>query len=136
MAMNVGPSNDDDDVMIEVNMTPLIDVMLVLIIMFIITIPTPNNAININMPNGNPPPSAHKPVVVDLRIDALGKIFWNDTPLPDKAALEARFNGVVKESDQDSIKLKPDAKTDYKDVAMVMALAQRLGITKIGIVAS
>lgn len=75
MAMNVG-SNKDDDVMLDVNMTPLIDVMLVLLIMFIITIPIPNNAININLPNGNPPPNQDQPLEpINLRIDPQGKIF-------------------------------------------------------------
>lgn len=91
MGMNVG-SNNDDDVMLEVNMTPLIDVMLVLIIMFIITIPAPNNAININLPNGTPPPTNEKPPeVIDVRIDAAGKVFWNNQQVSDRKALETFF---------------------------------------------
>ena len=130
MGMNVG-SNNDDDVMLEVNMTPLIDVMLVLIIMFIITIPAPNNAININLPNGTPPPTNEKPPeVIDVRIDAVGKVFWNNQEVSDRKALETLFQG------QDQIKLKPDQMAEYKNVAMVMATAQRLGVTKIGIVSS
>ncbi|AZP29545.1 MULTISPECIES: ExbD/TolR family protein [Acinetobacter] len=136
MGMNVG-SNNDDDVMLEVNMTPLIDVMLVLIIMFIITIPTPNNAININLPNGTPPPTNEKPPeVIDVRIDAVGKVFWNNQEVSDRKALETLFQGVVAKKDQDQIKLKPDQMAEYKNVAMVMATAQRLGVTKIGIVSS
>lgn len=95
MGMNIG-SNNDDDVMLEVNMTPLIDVMLVLIIMFIITIPAPNNAININLPNGTPPPTNEKPPeVIDVRIDATGKVFWNNQAVSDRKALETLFQGVV-----------------------------------------
>lgn len=134
MGMNVG-SNDDDDVMLDVNMTPLIDVMLVLIIMFIITIPIPNNAININLPNGAPPPQSKDkpPEIINLKLDAQGKIFWNDQPVENKQALESLLMMVAKKSEQDQIKLQPDRMTEYKQVAMVMAMAQRLNITKIGI---
>jgi biopolymer transport protein ExbD len=134
MGMNVG-SNDDDDVMLDVNMTPLIDVMLVLIIMFIITIPIPNNAININLPNGTPPPQSNEkpPEIINLKLDAQGKIFWNDQPVENKQALENLLMTVAKKSEQDQIKLQPDRMTEYKQVAMVMAMAQRLNITKIGI---
>ena len=137
MGMNVGANKDDDDVMLDVNMTPLIDVMLVLLIMFIITIPIPNNAINIDLPNGAPPPTDEKPPEpVTLRIDPQGKIFWNDQAVENKQALEVLFAGVAQKSDQDPIKVLPDKLTEYKDVAMVMAAAQRLNVKKIGIAAS
>lgn len=135
MGMNVGPSNGDDDVMLEVNMTPLIDVMLVLIIMFIITIPMPNNAININLPNGVPPPTDNKPPeIVNLKINPQGQVLWNDELIADRTLLEARFKAVANKVDQDQVKLEPDKLAEYKNVAMVMAMAQRLGVTKIGIV--
>ena len=137
MGMNVGANKDDDDVMLDVNMTPLIDVMLVLLIMFIITIPIPNNAINIDLPNGAPPPTNEKqPEPVTLRIDPQGKIFWNDQAVENKQALEVLFAGVAQKSDQDPIKVQPDQLTEYKDVAMVMGAAQRLNVKKIGIAAS
>ena len=134
MGMNVG-SHDDDDVLLDVNITPLIDVMLVLIIMFIITIPIPNNAININLPNGAPPPQSNEkpPEIINLKLDAQGKIFWNGQPVENQQALENLFMTVSKKSEQDQIKLQPDRMTEYKQVAMVMAMAQRLNITKIGI---
>src|SRR5690606_22962590 len=136
MGMNVG-SNQDDDVMLDVNMTPLIDVMLVLLIMFIITIPIPNNSINIDLPNGTPPPTNEKPPEpVTLRIDAQGKLFWNGQPVANKQALETLFAGVAQQADQDTIKVQPDKMTEYKDVAMVMAAAQRLNVKKIGVSAN
>lgn len=136
MAMNVG-SNKDDDVMLDVNMTPLIDVMLVLLIMFIITIPIPNNAININLPNGNPPPNQDQPSEpINLRIDPQGKIFWNNQAVENKQALEVLLASVAQKSDQDQIKVQPDQFTEYKDVAMVMATAQRLNVKKIAIAAN
>ena len=136
MGMNVG-SDKDDDVMLDVNMTPLIDVMLVLLIMFIITIPIPNNSINIDLSNGTPPPTNEKPPEpVTLRIDAQGKLFWNGQPVANKQALETLFAGVAQQADQDTIKVQPDKMTEYKDVAMVMAAAQRLNVKKIGVSAN
>ncbi|WP_180055269.1 biopolymer transporter ExbD [Acinetobacter sp. YH12142] len=136
MGMNVG-SDKDDDVMLDVNMTPLIDVMLVLLIMFIITIPIPNNSINIDLPNGTPPPTNEKPPEpVTLRIDAQGKLFWNGQAVANKQALETLFAGVAQQADQDTIKVQPDKMTEYKDVAMVMAAAQRLNVKKIGVSAN
>lgn len=138
MGMNVGSNKDDDDVMLDVNMTPLIDVMLVLLIMFIITIPIPNNSINIDLPNGAPPPPTNEkpPEPITLRIDTQGKLFWNGQPVENKQALEVLFAGVAQKSDQDQIKVQPDKMSEYKDVAMVMAAAQRLNIKKIGISAN
>ena len=136
MGMNVG-SDKDDDVMLDVNMTPLIDVMLVLLIMFIITIPIPNNSINIDLPNGTPPPTNEKPPEpVTLKIDAQGKLFWNGQAVANKQALETLFAGVAQQADQDTIKVQPDKMTEYKDVAMVMAAAQRLNVKKIGVSAN
>lgn len=133
MGMNVG-SNQEDDVMLEVNMTPLIDVMLVLLIMFIITIPLPNNSINIDLLNGTPPPTNDKPPeMVELRLDPQGQMFWNEQPVANRAALEVLFQTVAQKSDQDQIKIKPDRATEYKHVAMVMASAQRLNVKKIGV---
>lgn len=99
MGMNVGSNQDDEDVMLDVNMTPLIDVMLVLLIMFIITIPLPNNAININLPNGTPPPVQEKPPeIVELRLDAQGKMFWNEQPVDSKQALETLLQTVAQKN--------------------------------------
>ncbi|ENW93553.1 ExbD/TolR family protein [Acinetobacter sp. NIPH 298] len=138
MGMNVGPKSSEDDVMLDVNMTPLIDVMLVLLIMFIITIPIPNNAININLPNGTPPPPTDQkpPETINLRVDAQGQIFWNDQTVADRQALKALFDSVTQKADQDQIKFKPDPQAEYKNIAMVMALAQQSNVTKIGIVSN
>ena len=136
MGINVG-SNQDDDVMLDVNMTPLIDVMLVLLIMFIITIPLPNNSINIDLPNGTPPVTDEKPPEpVELRLDAQGNIFWNEQPVASPQALEVLFQTVARKADQDQIKIKADRATEYKYIAMVMASAQRLDVKKIGIMSN
>ena len=137
MSMNVGSSggeNADPEPMIEMNMTPLIDVMLVLIIMLIITIPIQNHAVNLNMPVGTPPPSTVKPEVISIDVDFDGTIFWNGETIPDRPTLEARLQNVAATPNQPEVHLRPNKLVEYKAVAAVMASAQRLGVTKIGLV--
>lgn len=126
---------DDPDVMMEMNMTPLIDVMLVLIIMLIITIPIQNHAINLNMPT-HVSTSTPPPVAVNIDIDANGLIFWNGEMLADQAVLELRLRGVAAMPDQSELHVRPNKRVLYKTVARVMAAAQRLGVTKIGMVSN
>ncbi len=134
MGMNVGSKENEDDVMMEMNMTPLIDVMLVLIIMLIVTIPIQNHAIKMNNPIGDPPPPSAPSVVVNVDIDANGSISWNGTAMTSRADLESHLKAVSTELDQDEVHLRPNRATDFKYVAEVLASAQRLGVTKIGIV--
>ena len=137
MSMNVGtsgPANADPEPMMEVNMTPLIDVMLVLIIMLIITIPKQNHAVNLNMPVGNPPPPTSEPVVVTIDVDFDGTILWDNVAVPDRASLEAKLANVAAQAEQPEVHLRPNKLVEYKYVAGVMAAAQRLGVTKIGMV--
>ena len=136
MAMNVGGGSKDLDVMIDINTTPLIDVMLVLLVMLIITIPIQLHAVNLNMPTGNPPPPLVLPEVVNLDIDDAGKIYWNGEVVLDKPALEDKIKLAAAESPQPEIHLRPNKLAKYAVVAEVMASAQRLGLTKIGIVGS
>jgi biopolymer transport protein ExbD len=116
------------------NMTPLIDVMLVLIIMLIITIPKQNHSVNLNMPVGNPPPPTKDPVVITIDVDFDGTITWNGEVVPDRAALDAKLAAVAATADQPEVHLRPNKLVAYKSVAGVMASAQRLGVTKIGMV--
>ena len=137
MSMNVGSGSAkgaDPEPMMEMNMTPLIDVLLVLIIMMIITIPKQNHSVNLNMPVGTPPPSTVKPVVVTIDVDFDGTILWDGEIIADRAALEAKMNGVAAMPDQPEVHLRPNKLVEYKVVAGVMATAQRLGVTKIGMV--
>ena len=133
MGMNLGSggSGGDPDVMVEMNMTPLIDVMLVLIIMLIITIPIQNHSINLNLPVGKPPPKLEKPVVDTIDIDFDGTVSWNGTVV-DHAGLENKLREVAATPDQPEVHLHPNKLVEYKSVAAVMASAQRLGVTKIG----
>lgn len=135
MAMNLGSGRSDEpEVMMDINTTPLIDVMLVLIIMLIITIPVQLHSVNLNMPQGNPPPPTAPPVVVTVDIDAGGAMFWNGEPLADRAALEALLKQAAAQPVQPELHLRPNKAADYGAVAMVLASAQRLGVTKLGMV--
>jgi biopolymer transport protein ExbD len=137
MSMNVGSSaspNADPEPMMEMNMTPLIDVMLVLIIMLIITIPKQNHSVNLNMPVGTPPPPTVEPVVVTIDVDFDGTILWDAEVIPDRKALDAKLSAVAAMADQPEVHLRPNKLVSYKYVAGVMASAQRLGVTKIGMV--
>jgi len=137
MAMNVGSAgkSGDPDVMIDINTTPLIDVMLVLLVMLIITLPIQLHSVNLNMPTGNPPPPLVKPEVVKLDIDGTGAIYWNGEIVPDRTALEERITAAA-QGVQPEVHLRPDKAAKYAVVALVMASAQRLGLTKIGVVGS
>ena len=135
MAMNVGNVGArDPEVMIDINTTPLIDVMLVLIIMLIITIPIQTHAVKLNMPIGNPPPPTVPPEVVTIEVDFDGTLIWNGQILQNRDELEARLRGAADMQVQPEVHLRPNKLAKYEYVAMVMASAQRLGVTKIGLI--
>ena len=136
MGMNVGSGGGDGDpeVMIDINTTPLIDVMLVLLVMLIITIPIQTHAVKLNMPVGNPPPPLTPPEVITIEVDFDGTVLWNGDAVPDRPTLEARFRGAAAQPVQPEFHLRPNKLVTYKHVAGVMASAQRLGITKIGLI--
>ncbi len=136
--MNVGSGSGsgDPDVILDINTTPLIDVMLVLLVMLIITIPIQLHSVNLNLPTGNPPPPLIKPEVVKIDIDNLGVTYWNGEVVPDRAALEAKLKVAAEQSIQPELHLRPDKEAKYDVVARVMASSQRIGLTKIGIVGS
>jgi biopolymer transport protein ExbD len=136
MAMNVGSASasGDAEVMVDMNTTPLIDVMLVLLIMLIITIPIQLHSVNLNMPQGNPPPPTAPPQVVSIDVDFDGTVLWNGQVVPDRPALEARLRGVAAIPTQPEVHLRPNKVVKYEKVAAVLASAQRLGVTKIGLI--
>ena len=136
MGMNLGNSgggNADPEVMVDLNTTPLIDVMLVLIVMLIITIPVQLHSINMNMP----PPSVNKPLtepeVVKLDIDEKSLVYWNGALMNSRAELEAKMTSAAAQAVQPEIHLRPNKLAKYEMVAYVMAATQRLGLVKMGI---
>ena len=135
MSMNVGSGNEggDPEVMVDMNTTPLIDVMLVLLIMLIITIPIQTHAVKLDLPAGNPPPPPAPPVVVTVDVDFDGTILWNDEVV-DRQGLDARIVTAAAEPVQPELHLRPNKLVTYKYVAAVMADAQRLGLTKLSLV--
>jgi biopolymer transport protein ExbD len=133
MAMNVGRGGEDE-VMMEMNTTPLIDVMLVLIVMLIITIPIQTHAVKLDMPRPNDTPPLTDPVVIDLYVDFDGTILWNNAPVPNGTTLIRYFKSAAAQVPQPELHLKPNKLARYDSVANVLATAQRLGMTNIGIV--
>ena len=127
---------DEPEVMMDINTTPLIDVMLVLLIMLIITIPMQLHSINLDMPTGTPPPALKKPTIVRIEIDARNVVRWNDKTLTDRAELDALLLQASQQQPQPEVHIKPQAKAKYEAVAGVLASAQRNGLTKLGIVGS
>ena len=138
MGMNIGAggSNSEPEVMMDINTTPLIDVMLVLLIMLIITIPAQLHAVNLDMPVGNPPPKKVEPVVINIDVDRASVTHWNGVAIASRAELESRLQEAAHTVPQPELHIHSDAKAKYREVAAVMASALRLGLTKLGIVGS
>src|ERR1700720_762652 len=114
MALDGGPGpGSDPEVMVDINTTPLIDVMLVLLVMLIITIPIQLHSVNLNMPIGNPPPPLVLPQVVKIDIDASGTTYWNGVALPDRATLEDNIRAAAAQTPQPEVHLRPDKASKY-----------------------
>lgn len=136
MSMSVGSPSGSDEVMVEMNTTPLIDVMLVLLVMLIVTIPIQTHAVKLDLPqaNNSTPPSDVKPVVIDLEIDFDGTPIWNGTPVTSRAQLDKYLEDSANQVPQPELHLRPNRLAKYDVVARTLADAQRLGVTKIGFV--
>ena len=135
MAMNVGAGSDSEDgeVMIDINTTPLIDVMLVLLIMFIITIPIQLHSVNMNMPPASNVKPPIEPEIVKIDIDETGRIFWNGAAVADRNELQSKMVAAAAQPTQPEIHLRPNKLAKYEIVAYVMAASQRAGLVKMGI---
>ncbi len=131
MGMSIG--GGEDEPMMDINMTPLIDVMLVLLIMFIITIPVMTHAVKLDMPRATNAPSNAEPVVINLEIDFDGTVLWNGTPV-EIEALEGYFRREASVEPQPELHIRPSKRAKYDVVARVLASAQRNGMRKIGFV--
>lgn len=138
MAMNVGPGKGgaEPEVMLDINTTPLIDVMLVLLIMLIITIPAQLHSVNLDMPLPSQAPKKADPIVYKVDIDAHNVVNLNGKPLGSHAELEAKLKEAALMQPQPELHIRSHAKARYESVARVMASAQRNGLTKLGIVGS
>jgi biopolymer transport protein ExbD len=126
-------SDSDDDFNPEINTTPLVDVMLVLLIIFIMTIPVMNHSVKIDLPRATNRPNETKPENINLAIDAAGKLYWNMEVI-DPAQLKARIADAAKRNPQPELHLRAERTTQYEKVAQVMAAAQSGGLSKIGFI--
>jgi biopolymer transport protein ExbD len=126
-------SDAEDDFNPEINTTPLVDVMLVLLIIFMITVPAMNHSVKIDLPRASSQPDETKPENINLSIDADGKLYWN-AELIDADQLQARIAVAAARSPQPELHLRAERTTHYERVAQVMAAAQSGGLGKIGFV--
>jgi biopolymer transport protein ExbD len=133
--MAFGGFNDDAQrgPMADINVTPMVDVMLVLLVIFIITAPLFTHAIKLDLPVAQSSPAPEKPETVTLSINGAGALFWNDVPVEQKD-LEARLAAAAQKKPQPELQLRADKSTRYEVIAQVMAAAQGNGMTKIGFV--
>ncbi len=132
MSMSIG--GGEDEPMMEMNMTPLIDVLLVLLVMFIITIPVMTHAVKLDMPRPTNAPQTTLPVVINLEIDFDGTILWNGSPVANVDTLDAYFRREAANDPQPELHIRPNKRAEYDIVARVLASAQRNGLRKIGFV--
>jgi biopolymer transport protein ExbD len=133
MAMSPFSGDDDDGLMNEINMTPLVDVMLVLLIVFMVTIPVIRHAVKIDLPHASSQKEDTKPAQIDVSVQQNGTVLWNGTPVDD-AALRAKIASAAQATPQPELHLNADRKVAYEKVAQVMSAAQSGGLTKIGFV--
>jgi biopolymer transport protein ExbD len=131
--MAFGTQDETDDVMNEINMTPLVDVMLVLLIIFIITVPVMKHAVNIDLPRASSSPQDAKPQTVRLSVDAQGAYYWNETRIDDKD-LPTMLKVEAARQPQPELHIRGDKAVRYERVAQAMSAAQQAGLRKIGFV--
>ncbi|CAM2193716.1 Biopolymer transport protein exbD1 [Paraburkholderia kururiensis] len=133
MAMSPFAADDDDGLMNEINMTPLVDVMLVLLIVFMVTIPVIRHAVKIDLPHASSQKEETKPAQVSVSVQADGTIVWDKTPV-DLDTLRAKIAAAAQQQPQPELHLNADRTVPYEKVAQVMSAAQAGGLTKIGFV--
>ena len=131
--MAFGTQDEPDEVMNEINMTPLVDVMLVLLIIFIITVPVMKHAVNVDLPRATNQAQDVKPQTIRLSVDAKGSYYWNETRVDD-ASLPALLSAEAAKNPQPDLHIRGDKEVRYERVAQAMAAAQRAGIKKIGFI--
>ncbi|MEJ5992047.1 biopolymer transporter ExbD [Ramlibacter sp. PS3R-8] len=126
----------DPEPMVDINTTPLVDVLLVLIVMLIITIPIQLHAVALEMPGRNAPVPASPPVIVQLEVDAAGRFLWNGELLAGREALESKLREAAQQPDQPEVHVRAHPRAKYAPVAAALTSAQRLGLARIGLVGS
>ena len=131
--MAFGTQDDTDEVMNEINMTPLVDVMLVLLIIFIVTIPVMKHAVRLDLPQASSQRQLDKPETVQLSVDAQGQYFWNESRISDDD-LRRRLAAEAQRAPQPELHIRGDRNVRYERVAQLMAAAQQAGVRKVGFI--
>jgi biopolymer transport protein ExbD len=135
MAMNVGAADgDEDEVVSTINTTPLVDVMLVLLIIFLITIPVVTTSIPVTLPREKNEVRETKPENITLSVDAGGRIYWNDLRIANTAALIERLKKVAVLNPQPEVQIRGDGGADYDAIGRIIYACQRAGIAKVGFI--
>lgn len=137
MSMNIGPGDggDEPDVMLDINTTPLIDVMLVLLVMLIITIPIQLHAVNLGLPVGTQSTNPVKPEKIQIDIDERSAVYWQGLPVT-MAELDARMGSVALQAVQPEVHVRPSKDSQYAVFAGVLATSKRNGLTKMAVIGS
>jgi len=134
MAMGVGPSIDDEEVVSTINTTPLVDVMLVLLIIFLITIPVVTTSIPVQLPKERNEIRETKPENITLSVDAAGRIYWNDLRMESTTALIDRLKKIAVLTPQPEVQIRGDGTARYEGVGRIIYACQRAGIAKVGFI--
>jgi biopolymer transport protein ExbD len=132
MAMNVGGSGEEQAVMANINTTPLVDVMLVLLIIFLITIPVINKTVKVDLPKAVNIPTQTKPENITVAVDKEGNIFWNDRRMPNKEELLAHIKEAAVRKPQPEVHIRADRDAKFEPVGRVLYAIQRGGVVKVG----
>jgi biopolymer transport protein ExbD len=131
MAMHLGPSEGDDELLTTINTTPLVDVMLVLLIIFLITIPVVTTSVKVDLPHEVQQPRETQPDNIILSVNAQGQAYVYDTPVRNNAELIKQLQGFAEKKPQPEVQIRGDAKTDFEAVGRVLYAAQVAGLTKV-----
>ena len=131
MAMHFGPSDGDDELLTTINTTPLVDVMLVLLIIFLIKIPVVTTSVKVDLPREVQQPRETKPDNIILSVNARGQAFLFDTPLRNQAEMVKQLQTLADKKPQPEVQIRGDAQTDYEAVGRVLFAAQSVGLTKV-----
>ena len=134
MAMNVGSANEEDEVVSAINTTPLVDIMLVLLIIFLITVPVVTTSIPVELPKERNEIRETKPENIVLSVDQKGAIYWNELRIPSTAALIDRLKKIAVLDPQPEVQIRGDGRADYDAVGRIIYACQRAGIATVGFI--
>jgi biopolymer transport protein ExbD len=134
MAISFGSDSGEDELLASINTTPLVDVMLVLLIIFLITVPVVTHTVPVNLPHERNQPTQTNPRNINLSVDKDGAIYWNLEKLPNTAALQSRLQGLATEVPQPEVHIWGDANAHYQSVGEILFACQKSGIEKVGFI--